>query len=76
MPRNAKQMGSQILGVLLALLIGGILVANLLPTAIDQIVGVDTSAWGSTEVAIWDLLPLFLVLVPLAVFAGWAMDAF
>ena len=33
-------------------------------------------AWSDSSQAIWAIIPLFLVLVPLAVFAGWAMDAF
>lgn len=69
-------MTNNMLAVILALLIGGILIAELLPVAIDQIVSTDTSSWGSSETTLFELLPLFFVLVPLVVVAGWAMDAF
>lgn len=73
---NGKRMTNNMLAVIIALVIGAILIANLLPIAIDQIVSTDTSSWGDTETTLYELLPLFFVLVPLLVVVGWAMKAF
>lgn len=72
---NGSRMASDAVEVIVAVLIGAIMAAALLPTAIDELVAVDTSSWGSTVVTLFDLLPLLIVLVPLAVFVGWATDA-
>jgi len=63
-------------GVIIGLLVAGVLAANLLPTAINQIVSVDTSSWDSGTIAMWELLPLLFVLVILLVAIGWALDVF
>lgn len=76
MPRNAKQMTNQAVGIILALVIAGILVGYVLPIGIDAIFAADTSTWGSAETQLFELMPLFFVLVPLVVVVGWAMDAF
>lgn len=57
-------------GVVMGLLIAGLLVAYLLPVAIEAIVDVDTTAWGQ-ESELWDLIPLFLVLVPIIALIGY-----
>lgn len=61
--------------IVMGLLVAGILIAYLLPVAIDAIVGVDTSAWGD-EADLWDLIPLFLVLVPLIALIAYVMKTF
>lgn len=48
--------------IAVGLLVVGILTAYLLPIAIDELVGVDTSSWGSAEKQLFDLLPIFFVL--------------
>ncbi len=73
---SANQMVSKGVAVIIGLLVAGVLAANLLPTAIDEIVSVDTSSWDSGTVAMWDLLPLLFVLVILLVVIGWALDVF
>jgi len=44
------------------ILVVGLLAAYLLPIAINEITGVDTSAWGSAESQLWGILPIFIVL--------------
>lgn len=44
------------------ILVIGLLAAYLLPVAINEIVGVDTSSWGSAEAQLFGLLPIFFVL--------------
>lgn len=51
-------------------LVTAIFVATLIPVAISLFLGVDTSGWDATWVTIWDLLPLFAILIALALFAG------
>lgn len=43
----------------------GLLIAFLLPIAVDEILAVDTSAWSSNAVLIWELQPVFMVLAVL-----------
>lgn len=76
MAKNAKRMTNQAVGIILALVIAGILVGYVLPIGIDAIFAADTSSWGSAETQLFELMPLFFVLVPLVVVVGWAMDAF
>jgi hypothetical protein len=73
---TANQMVSKGVAVIIGLLVAGVLAANLLPTAIDEIISVDTSSWDSGTVAMWDLLPLLFILVILLVVIGWALDVF
>lgn len=76
MAQNAKAMSRQAVGIILALVIAGILLGYVLPIGIDAIFAADTSSWGSAETQLYELLPLFFVLVPVVVVIGWAMDAF
>ncbi len=62
--------GKKMVGVVMGLLIAGLLVAYLLPVAIEAIVDVDTATWGQ-ESELWDLIPLFLVLVPIIALIGY-----
>lgn len=67
--------GKNMVGIIMGLLVAGILIAYLLPVAIDSLVAVDTSAWGD-EAELFDLIPLFLVLVPLIALIGYVMKTF
>lgn len=75
MAQSAKARGSQIMGLVIALLIGGILTAQLLPIALDQLNSVDTSSWTSGQAALFGILGILFIVVVVAAFAGWAMDA-
>ena len=44
------------------ILVVGLLTAYLLPIAISELTGVDTSSWGSAESQLFNLLPIFFVL--------------
>lgn len=69
MARNA-------VSVVIALVVAALMVAYVLPIAIDALINVDTTAWGDAESQLFELLPLFVVLVPFVVIVGWAIDAF
>ena len=51
-----------------------ILMANLIPTAFDQIFNASTSSWSSDVVTLWELLPLMGVIAILLLLVGWATD--
>lgn len=76
MPANGKQMSRNAVGIVLALVIAGILVGYVLPIGINAIFEADTTGWGDAETQLYQLMPLFFVLVPMVVVVGWAMDAF
>lgn len=61
--------------LVVALMVGGLVAAFLLPVAIDQIVGVDTSSWGSGASDLWDVMDLIIVLAVFLFFIGVALAA-
>lgn len=62
--------------VAVQLLVIGLLVAFLVPVAIDEIVNVSTSGWGDASQSLWDLLPLFLVFGAVLYVVGMAVSAY
>lgn len=62
--------GKKMVGVVMGLLIAGLLIAYLLPVAIEAIIDVETESWGQ-ESELWSLIPLFLVLVPVIALVGY-----
>lgn len=48
--------------MVVGILVVGLLTAYLLPIAITEIAGVDTSSWGSAEAQLFELLPIFFVI--------------
>lgn len=57
------------------ILVVGLLTAYLLPIAISELVGVDTSSWGNAESSLFELLPLFFVLAIVLFVVQRAMSA-
>lgn len=49
----------------IALVVGLIVLAIMLPVAIDEISGVNTTGWSTSVAAVWDLLPIIAVLAGL-----------
>lgn len=79
---NGKQMhnrgqvsASRAVGLVVALTVGGLVAAFLLPVAIDEIVAVDTSSWGSGATSLWDIMDLIIVLAAFLFFIGVALAA-
>jgi hypothetical protein len=54
-------------------MVTGLLAAYLLPVAIDDIVAVDTSAWGSGAQSLWAIMDLVLVLAMFLFLVGVAL---
>lgn len=67
----AKRMTRVILGIVIA----GILLGNVFPVGLDALNGADTSSWTTAQADIFDVLGIFLVIVPLVVLARQAMTA-
>lgn len=67
---------SKIIGVVMALVVGLLLTAFLLPIAIDEVFGVDTSAWNQNVIDIWELLPVIGAIVLVLAFIGMAMKTY
>ena len=59
---NRAQGASSAVNLVVALVVGGLMAAFLLPIAIDEIVAVDTTGWTSGAAALWDILPVMIVL--------------
>lgn len=55
------------------ILITFIFVATLIPVAFSIFLTADTSGWDAQWVTIWNLLPLFAILVVLSIVAGWVV---
>lgn len=76
MLKQAKMLGRAFLGddraqmtgaeegveVVVGLVVGGLMAAFLLPLAINEIVGIDTSSWTGGAAELWELLPVMIVL--------------
>lgn len=62
MADNRAQGASSAVNLVVALVVGGLMAAFLLPIAIDEIVAVDTTGWTSGAAALWDILPVMIVL--------------
>lgn len=59
--------------LVVGLVVGGLLAAFLLPIAIDEISAVDTSSWSNGAGALWDILPVMVVLAIFLFFTGLAL---
>lgn len=66
---------NQAVSLIVALLVAGIVGAFLLPIAIDEIVSVDTSSWGSGAQSMWEILDVIIVLAVFLFFISVAMAA-
>jgi small-conductance mechanosensitive channel len=59
--------------LVVALVVGGLMAAFLLPIAIDEIATVDTSSWTSGAASLWEILPVMIVLAIFLFFVGMAV---
>lgn len=64
---------NDMINLIVALTVGGLIAAFLLPVAIDEIVGVDTSNWSSGAQSVWDILDLIIVIGLLLFMIGLAL---
>lgn len=72
---RAQVSAQRAVSLVVALMVGGLVAAFLLPVAIDEIVAVDTSSWGSGASSLWDVMDLIVVLAVFLFFIGVALAA-
>lgn len=66
----------QVVSLVLAVVVAGLLVGHILPVGLDAINSADTASWTSAEANIYDVLGIFLILTILVALAGWAVKSF
>lgn len=64
-----------VVSLVVALTVGAIVAAFLLPIGVDELVGVDTSAWSDGATALWDILDVIIVLALFLFFIAVALAA-
>lgn len=70
---SAQTDASGAVNLVVALVVGGLMAAFLLPIAIDEIADVDTSGWDGGAAALWNILPVMIVLAVFLFFVGVAL---
>lgn len=61
-------------GLVVTLTVASIVAAYLLPVAIDELVAVDTTSWGSGASSLWDIMDLIVVLAIFLFMIGLAIS--
>jgi len=61
--------------LIVALTVGAIIAAFLLPVGVNELVGVDTSSWSSGASSLWAILDVIVVLAVFLFFISVAMGA-
>lgn len=64
-----------VIALVIALTVGSIVAAFLLPIGVDELVGVDTSNWSSGAQSLWDILDVIIVLALFLFFIAVALAA-
>lgn len=59
--------------VVVGLVVGSLMAAYLLPLAINEIMAVETTAWSDGAAALWEILPVMIVLAIFLFFVGLAL---
>jgi hypothetical protein len=57
-----RAQAGQAVNVVVSLMVSGLVAAFLLPVAIEEIVNVDTTNWGSGATSLWNIMDLIIVL--------------
>jgi len=72
MSDNSGQMQGGI-NLVVTLTVAALVAAFLIPVAIDQLVSVDTTSWGSGASSLWEILDLIVVLAIFLFMIGLAV---
>lgn len=54
---------------IIAMMIGAVFVSALIPTIMTNLIGINTTGWGTTETTLIQLLPVLVAIVIVAKFA-------
>jgi hypoxanthine phosphoribosyltransferase len=68
-------MAKKAIAVVVALTVGGLVAAFLLPVALDEIVAVNTSDYSTGATALWNILDVIITLAVFLFFVGVALAA-
>lgn len=60
--RGQTQAATQVVGLVVALTVGSLVAAFILPIGIEELVGIDTSAWSDGATSLWEILDVIIVL--------------
>lgn len=63
------------ISVVIAVIVGAIMVAYLLPDAINEMMSTSTDGWGDGAGSLFEILPLMVVLAVFLFFVGLAVYA-
>ena len=72
--RGQMQMADRAVSIIVAIVVAGLLGAFLLPVAINEISDVETTDWDSGAAAMWDILPVMIVLAVFLFFVTVALS--
>lgn len=68
-----KAQASRAVQLVVGLTVAGIVAAFLIPVAIDELVSVDTTSWGSGASSLWNIMDLIIVLAVFLFMIGLAL---
>lgn len=73
--RGQTNAAMRVVSLVVALTVGSIVAAFLLPIGIEELVAIDTSTWSSGASSLWDILDVIIVLALFLFFIGVALAA-
>lgn len=62
------------INLVVTIVVAALVAAFLIPVAVDQLVNVDTTSWGSGASSLWDILDLIVVLAVFLFMIGFAIS--
>lgn len=71
--RRAQGAAGEAANVVVSIMVAALMAAYLLPMAIDEIVGVDTSSWTGGAAELWAIIPVMIVLAIFIFFVNMAL---
>lgn len=72
---QTRSSAMRVVGLVVALTVGGIVAAFLLPIAIEELTNVSTTGWSDGASALWGILDVIVVLAVFLFFIGIALSA-
>jgi len=72
--RGQMAMADKAVSIVVAIVVAGLLAAFLLPIAIEELSSVETTDWSDGAAAMWDILPLMVVLAIFLFFVTVALS--
>ncbi len=64
----------EILAAIMTVVMAGIFLGYLFPVGMNAFNSADTSNWSTASQGVWSVMPILLILVPLGILAGFAIQ--